>query len=58
MCILSKLALHLGGAALGPQCQLGHGDLSLVSRDSVLSVPYSGIPVEVESRLLPSPETP
>lgn len=54
---LFKLALHLGGAALRPQCQLGHSDLSPVSKDTILSVPYPGTPVEGGSRLLSFPET-
>lgn len=51
---LFKLALHLGGAALRLLCQLDHCDFSPVSKDSILSVPYS---VEVGSRLLSFPET-
>lgn len=45
------------GAALRLQCELRQGDLSPVSKNSVLSVPYSGPAVKVGSRLLSFPET-
>ena len=45
------------GADLRLQWGLGQGDLSPVSKDSILSVPYSGPGVKVGSRLLFFPET-